>query len=403
MKNHLFRRLVLAAGLVASALVAPALAADHTISMSGHGEVRSRPDMVSVTAGVTTNAATAAQALVLMQTSYMQSGAPSNFGYMTILAEQNGTPVLMMRAMYDGTEDDLMQIIAPLLAIPGAGPPPGFPLLGSGTYFDMNTALLETPYDIPQLPSGSAMGWGEDKQAGYIPTTTVLRQTDWQSILDYYLTGSSIPGRILVIEPYGGAINQVPVGANAFVHRDKSMDIFVDVFWDPVAIAGKLEAESWLNGFTNLLANYVDGSVYQNYPRRTITDYTTAYWRRLCDLAAGQEQVRSDELLHFPTGYSARRPECQAAHGDGGGRLPGQADRLCVEKGRTRLEPLSLVTCPATRKRVTAAQPGLRGEKWPAKTWSSGQADCLLWVKSGHSSNNGNFEPLAAGLRSAIA
>jgi len=63
MKNHLFRRLVLAAGLVASALVAPALAADHTISMSGHGEVRSRPDMVSVTAGVTTSAATAAGAL----------------------------------------------------------------------------------------------------------------------------------------------------------------------------------------------------------------------------------------------------------------------------------------------------------------------------------------------------
>jgi len=262
---------------------------------------------------------TAAQALVLMQTSYMQSGAPSNFGYMTILAEQNGTPVLMMRAMYDGTEDDLMQIIAPLLAIPGAGPPPGFPLLGSGTYFDMNTALLETPYDIPQLPSGSAMGWGEDKQAGYIPTTTVLRQTDWQSILDYYLTGSSIPGRILVIEPYGGAINQVPVGANAFVHRDKSMDIFVDVFWDPVAIAGKLEAESWLNGFTNLLANYVDGSVYQNYPRRTITDYTTAYWG---DAYATLQQVKSkyDPTNFFtfpqaiqPAGQNAKRPMATAA------------------------------------------------------------------------------------------
>jgi len=64
MKNRLFRRLVLAAGLVAPALAAPALAADpHTISMSGHGEVRSRPDMVSVTAGVTTSAATAAGAL----------------------------------------------------------------------------------------------------------------------------------------------------------------------------------------------------------------------------------------------------------------------------------------------------------------------------------------------------
>jgi uncharacterized protein YggE len=46
-----------------SALTASAWAADHTISMTGHGEVRAAPDMVSITAGVTTNAATAAGAL----------------------------------------------------------------------------------------------------------------------------------------------------------------------------------------------------------------------------------------------------------------------------------------------------------------------------------------------------
>jgi uncharacterized protein YggE len=58
MKNSLFLGLVLAA-----ALVAPALAADRTISMTGHGEVRGAPDMVSVTTGVTTSATTAAGAL----------------------------------------------------------------------------------------------------------------------------------------------------------------------------------------------------------------------------------------------------------------------------------------------------------------------------------------------------
>lgn len=221
--------------------------------------------------------ASAAQALVAMQTSFMQSGAPSKFGYMTILAEQNGVPVLMMRAMYDGTQDELNQIIAPLLRIPDAGPPPGFPLMRSGTYYDINTALLETPYDIPQMPAGNSM-WAEDKQAGYIPATTLLQQADWQNVLNYYLTGSSIPGRLLVIEPYGGAINQVPVGNCAFVHRNKSMDIFVDVFWDPAVISGELEARNWLNGFVNLLAPYVDGTVYQNYPRRTIADYPASYW-----------------------------------------------------------------------------------------------------------------------------
>jgi uncharacterized protein len=62
MKNRLFRRLTLAAILMAPTLT-PALAADRTITMTGHGEVRSSPDMVSVTAGVTTSAATAAAAL----------------------------------------------------------------------------------------------------------------------------------------------------------------------------------------------------------------------------------------------------------------------------------------------------------------------------------------------------
>jgi len=59
MKSVIFPALALFA-----ALAAPALAADpRTISMTGHGEIRSLPDMAQVTAGVTTTAPTAAQAL----------------------------------------------------------------------------------------------------------------------------------------------------------------------------------------------------------------------------------------------------------------------------------------------------------------------------------------------------
>lgn len=49
---------------IAALAATPALGADpRTISMAGHGEVRSAPDMAQVTAGVTTSATTAAQAL----------------------------------------------------------------------------------------------------------------------------------------------------------------------------------------------------------------------------------------------------------------------------------------------------------------------------------------------------
>jgi len=60
MKTAIFLGLALSAVLAA----APAAAqATRTISMTGHGEVRSAPDMAQVTAGVTTSATTAAQAL----------------------------------------------------------------------------------------------------------------------------------------------------------------------------------------------------------------------------------------------------------------------------------------------------------------------------------------------------
>ena len=49
---------------IALLLAAPALAADlRTISMPGHGQVKAAPDQVQITAGVSTSAPTAAQAL----------------------------------------------------------------------------------------------------------------------------------------------------------------------------------------------------------------------------------------------------------------------------------------------------------------------------------------------------
>jgi uncharacterized protein YggE len=59
MKSQLFAALFLNAALAPAA----ALAADHTVSMAGHGEVKAIPDIATINAGVTTSAPTAAQAL----------------------------------------------------------------------------------------------------------------------------------------------------------------------------------------------------------------------------------------------------------------------------------------------------------------------------------------------------
>ena len=59
MKYRLFAVLILTAALSPAA----AFAADRTLSMAGHGEVKAIPDSVTINAGVTTSAPTAAQAL----------------------------------------------------------------------------------------------------------------------------------------------------------------------------------------------------------------------------------------------------------------------------------------------------------------------------------------------------
>jgi FAD/FMN-containing dehydrogenase len=215
----------------------------------------------------------AAQALYEMQSNYMLSGAPSTLGYMTVIAAQNNTPVLMMRIMFDGTEAELDAAIAPLLALPGAGPPPKFPLKQQGTYAQINYALLEQPYGIPQLPATIPLG--EDKQAGYIQAT--LAVSDWQSIIDYYQTTPNIYNT-LVIEPYGGAINSYPVGNSAFIHRTAAMDFFVDVFWDIATADEEMLAKQWLDGFMALMQPYFNGECYQNYPRRGLPNYAQQYW-----------------------------------------------------------------------------------------------------------------------------
>jgi FAD/FMN-containing dehydrogenase len=116
-------------------------------------------------------------------------------------------------------------------------------------------------------------GSKEDKRAGYIDTPLTL--ADWQAIVAYAATAPN-PNDTLIIEPYGGAIAQVPTLATAFVHRQDDMDVFVDVFW--LADSDRAAAVAWLDGFMRLLAPHLNGRVYQNYPHRDLANFAQAYW-----------------------------------------------------------------------------------------------------------------------------
>jgi len=208
-------------------------------------------------------------ALALMQSKYMKSGAPKELGYQTVIATlQDGKQALAMFGMYDGSIGDGMAILQPLLDTPGADL---FVDLVN-TYAYLNEHLL----DDNLYPPPPNAGLIEIKKPGYIATPVPV--SDWQKVVNYFKTGTN-KYNIVVMEPYGGAINAVPVSDSAFIHRDVFMDFFVDsFFFESGKPTSRKQAEAWLDGLMGLMQNNFNGRMYQNYPVRNNPNFASAYW-----------------------------------------------------------------------------------------------------------------------------
>ncbi len=212
----------------------------------------------------------AAKALEFLQANYMDTCQSDEFGAYIFLAEKGDEKILLLSMLYCGTEEDGKKVIDPLI-----GTQIGGELLDSctGTYEQVNAWLYDEKYDIPIVPDQAA----EDKQAGYIQRH--LSEAEWQHVVDY-LASTPNPYGAVAIEPYGGAINRVPVGknGNAFIHRNVSLNFYVDVFW--LSEEEKEIVVPWLDGFMDMMVSegYFIDRVYQNYPRRSQRNYRWQYW-----------------------------------------------------------------------------------------------------------------------------
>ncbi len=212
----------------------------------------------------------AAKALEYLQAHYMRDGVSDKFGAYIFLAYQGDEKVLLVSALYHGSEAEGMEVIQPLLDDPIGG---HLEDSKTGTYQQINAWLYDEKYDIPVVPDQAR----EDKQAGYIKRQ--LSEAEWQRVVDYLDTTPNAYGAV-AIEPYGGAINRMPLGksGNAFIHRDASLNFYVDVFW--LSEDEKQTVVPWLDGFMKLMTEegfFID-RVYQNYPRRSQTNYRWLYW-----------------------------------------------------------------------------------------------------------------------------
>jgi FAD/FMN-containing dehydrogenase len=102
-----------------------------------------------------------------------------------------------------------------------------------------------------------------------------LTATEWTTILQHFIKSPNT-WSYMYLEFYGGAINSYPADRSAFVHRNAAFNAVMDLFW--FENNDREAAETFLTGWTGLMAPMWNGRVYQNYCSRELRDYAENYW-----------------------------------------------------------------------------------------------------------------------------
>ncbi|MFI1651406.1 FAD-binding oxidoreductase [Streptomyces avidinii] len=118
--------------------------------------------------------------------------------------------------------------------------------------------------------------------------------------------GTSVPGGGRGVVQFdgvcGGAVNRVPAGGTAFVHRDSAFLAQYLAYWPESAPAAEVARhQDWLDGLWQALRPWASGRAYQNYIDPKLTDWREAYYG--ANLARLQEVRRAydpDRLFRFP-------------------------------------------------------------------------------------------------------
>ncbi|WP_260611036.1 BBE domain-containing protein, partial [Streptomyces sp. WAC06614] len=75
------------------------------------------------------------------------------------------------------------------------------------------------------------------------------------------------------------ALNRVPAGATAFVHRTSAFLAQYLAYWPASAPADQVgRQQAWLDGLWQRLRPWAGGSAYQNYADPRLADWRTAYY-----------------------------------------------------------------------------------------------------------------------------
>lgn len=102
----------------------------------------------------------------------------------------------------------------------------------------------------------------------------------------------------------GGALNRVPAGDTAFVHRDRALLTQYLAYWpEPASPEEAGRHEEWLAGLWSALRPWASGAAYQNYADPRLPDWRRAYYgANLPRLEAARRAYDPDRLFRFPQG-----------------------------------------------------------------------------------------------------
>ena len=83
---------------------------------------------------------------------------------------------------------------------------------------------------------------------------------------------------MLILDSYGGAINQIPERETAFVHRNEQFSVQYLAYWNVGDEEGEWINREWISHFYQEMRPYVSGYSYQNYVDKDLKNWLHAYY-----------------------------------------------------------------------------------------------------------------------------
>ena len=251
-------------------------------------------------------------ALVEMQRGFTGAGTPANLGYQCLMEwidEEGSTerkPVLQMRGVYNGDEEDGRRALRSLLTTKGAV----IEISRVDSYEVLNNFLLQDLTEGARLPAQVR----EEVDSRYV--TAPLGEAEWRELTEAF-RNSPNDGNMIGLEPYGGRITSIAPHATAFVHRTPGFNVYAWVMWLQEDERGP--AIAFLDTVVSILSRHSNGEANQNYPRRSNTNYRSMYWgSNFPTLLAVKQKYDPHNFFHYGQNVSKPPPSGGAGTGPTG-------------------------------------------------------------------------------------